>query len=80
MPHVCLTIDGHQLFDAPLDTFQEVQPETVMALLDPRAEKREPWSKPLMMVLWDAIMSDQPTAITIASNGSGWVLDVEHTL
>jgi hypothetical protein len=80
MPHVILTIDGNTIVDAPLDTWHEAQPDNVMALLNPQTAKHDPWSKPLMMVLWDAIMNDQPTAITIASNGSGWVLDVEHTL
>ena len=79
MPYIRLIIDGQTRLDTDLHEWEERA--NIMDAIKPPTESRyEPWMIAIQVALVHAIANNEPTAITVTTNGGGWLLDVEHTL
>lgn len=70
MAQIRITIDGETVMDSDCGTWTSTPPELVATHM----QQPKPWSRPLLMVVADAAMRDQPTTITITTGPKTWTL------
>jgi hypothetical protein len=72
MAETRLTVDGVTLLHDNLGAWRQQPPPDLQALLKPG--NPQPWSKPAMVTLVDALLTDTPITITITTNGSHFTM------
>lgn len=67
-------VDRVTLLDDDLRVDQPQQPPAIDALLKPA--EPQPWHKPLMVTLFDALLTGHSIAIDITTNSHSWAMRV----
>jgi hypothetical protein len=78
MTHMRICIDDDVVFDGTLDAWQATPPDYFKDLITPDATP-EPWLKAIMIVMADAVMTDQNVDIEATTGRDEWLIKVRMT-
>ena len=78
MAHTTLIVNGATVLDQPLDEWQQRPPEQIMAMLNPHAANRQPWTMPTLGILTEAALQNRGITIRVADTTAGFVIDASY--
>ncbi len=74
MPHATVIIDGHTMLDANLDEWHQTPPQQFADLI--KGGTPQPWMKPIMLALTDALIQNNSIHIEATTGPDCWQLNV----
>jgi hypothetical protein len=76
MSHICVVINGNNVFDGGLDEWENRPPDMFKDAVKQGA-KPKPWLKAVMIAMADALMQNQSLNIDVTHRSNRWQMKVE---
>ena len=84
MAHISITIDGKTVMDGHTGQWQERPPDFIAQQLEAMKTgntQPSPWMRAVMLVVAEAAMTDNYTAVEVTTNGNaGWTLKTKYAI